>query len=114
MKIFIHRNGETYGPYDRKTIEGFVQEKRASLRDWVSVEWREKRARLEDVLQSGKVVAAEEDSMDDATVADTVSKIEKLVQEDRVEHALDLVLGLGTSLVRYRLLQHVKNELLGG
>ena len=51
MKIHIHRNGQTYGPYEREAVEGFIKEKRASLRDWASLEGSEERVRLEDLLR---------------------------------------------------------------
>ena len=50
-KILIHRKGETYGPYDPEAVEGFIQEKRASLRDWASLEGSEERVRLKELLR---------------------------------------------------------------
>ena len=33
-KIFLHRNGQTYGPYSRSSVERFLLENLASPNDW--------------------------------------------------------------------------------
>lgn len=89
LKILIHRKGETHGPYDREAVEGFIQEKRASLRDWASFEDSEERVRLEYLLRDEETLPE-----DNPELAETVAKIKDLVEKDRVEHAVDLVCGL--------------------
>lgn len=50
-KIFLHRNGKTYGPYSRISIDSFLLENLASPNDWArfkeSAEW----TRLKDLLE---------------------------------------------------------------
>jgi len=89
MKIYIHRKGQTYGPYEREAVEGFIREKRTSLRDWASLEGSEEHVRLEVLLRD-----EQEDSEDVGEFAETVAKIKMLVESDQEEFAIELVRGL--------------------
>ena len=52
MKIFIHRNGRTYGPYHPDSVKRFIKEKRASLQDTASIEGIDGTAPLELFLEN--------------------------------------------------------------
>ena len=49
-KIFLHRNGKTYGPYSRTSIESFLLENLASPNDWAIFEGEKEWVRLKDLL----------------------------------------------------------------
>jgi len=76
MKILIHRNGQTYGPYDPESVKGFIKEKRASLRDWASLEGSEERVRLEELLQEEKEECTSDLHLEEAMK--TVEEIQNL------------------------------------
>tara|TARA_Y100000588_G_scaffold245562_1_gene259894 strand:+ start:1169 stop:1846 length:678 start_codon:yes stop_codon:yes gene_type:complete len=73
MKILIHRKGETYGPYDPESVKGFIKEKRASLRDWASLEGSEERVRLEVLLRDEK-----EECTSDLHLEEAMKTVEEL------------------------------------
>lgn len=57
MKIFLCRNGETYGPYAREKIELFLEEKKASADDLALLQGQEKWIPLFQLLDSPPVFA---------------------------------------------------------
>jgi len=50
-KIFLHRNGETYGPYSRTSVESFLLENLASQNDWARFKESGEWTRLKDLLE---------------------------------------------------------------
>ena len=52
MKIFIHRNGQTYGPYYPDSVNRFIEERRASLKDTASLEGMAGSAPLQLLLEN--------------------------------------------------------------
>ena len=49
-KIFLHRNGRTYGPYSRSSVERFLLENLASPQDWAIFKGEKEWVRLEELL----------------------------------------------------------------
>jgi ankyrin repeat protein len=50
-KIFLHRNGQTYGPYSRSSVEHFLLENLASQNDWARFKESGEWTRLKDLLE---------------------------------------------------------------
>ena len=50
-KIFLHRNGQTYGPYSQSSVERFLLENLASPQDWAIFKGEKEWVRLEDLQQ---------------------------------------------------------------
>ena len=50
-KIFLHRNGQTYGPYSRSSVERFLLENLASPNDWARFKESGEWTRLKDLLE---------------------------------------------------------------
>ena len=101
MKIFIHRNGINYGPYDRENIEGFLEEGLASGGDLAWTLGQEGWIPLRELLGLTSEPAVEQDSegeqseeQDDPELAETVAKIKTLVDKEEEQFALDLVRSL--------------------
>jgi len=49
--IFLHRNGQTYGPYSRSSVERFLLENLASPNDWAICKGEKEWVRLVDLLE---------------------------------------------------------------
>ena len=81
MKIFIHRNGQVYGPYSKISIHSFLKEGLASPTDWAWAEGRKQWVKLEDLLENGQdenlgILLSEKDHA-------KVKKIKELVEKSK-------------------------------
>jgi Leucine-rich repeat (LRR) protein len=101
MKIYILRKGETYGPYLRESVDGFLEEGLASGGDLAWTSGQEGWIPLGKLLGMTSEPTVEQDSegeqseeQADPELAETVAKIENLLDKEEQQLALDLVVGL--------------------
>ena len=101
MKIHILRKGQTYGPYDRESIEGFLKEGLVSGGDLAWTLGQEGWIPLGELLGLTSEPTVEQDlegeqteEQSDPELAETVAKIENLLDKEEEQLALDLVVGL--------------------
>ena len=101
VKIHILRKGQTYGPYDRESIEGFLKEGLVSGGDLAWALGQEGWIPLGELLGLTSEPTVEQDSEgeqseehSDPELAETVEKIKTLLDEEEEEFALDLVRSL--------------------
>lgn len=101
MKVHILRKDETYGPYSRKSIEGFLKEGLVSCGDLAWTSGYEEWVLLRELLGLTSEPAVEQDSEgeqsldpNDPGLAEAVTKIENLLDKKEEQLAIDLVVGL--------------------
>ena len=96
MKAYLHRNGQTYGPYPEESLRGFIESGHAGPSDLVCAVGDGEWVCLGDLLGM-KGEGAEEETLArepvDEEVLENAGKARLLVQKEESRFAQDLVLG---------------------
>ena len=97
LKIYLHRNGSTYGPYAEETLRVFQEAGQVGPEDLACRSGSEEWVHLGELLgEQGEESTAEvsDDGLSDEEVLENALKIKTLVESDKEEFAIELVRGL--------------------
>ena len=106
MKIFIHRNGQVYGPYSKNSIRSFLKDGHLYPNDWAwcqgSLTW----------VKLWQLEKNYQDKMSEYSLSskelEFVDKIKELVSKEQFQFAYDLTFGNKNKGIVYELLQECK------
>lgn len=106
MKIYISRNGHTYGPYSKRSVESFLANGQLFPSDLAWDRGKSEWALLKDLLDQAPT--EKEDSSKVNISEETIEKIRTLLENDETNFALDLIKGLDDQALIFELLKDCK------